>query len=73
MCHTLKHTTATETAHLYMCVFCLREQFLEYEHMTSRWVLHALAEWCVCVLEQVSLFLCHHEYVTKLPLRKDDL
>lgn len=44
-----------EATHFHLFVFCRREQFLECKHTAGRWMLHALAEWCVCVLEQESL------------------
>lgn len=44
-----------EATHFHLFVFRRREQFLECKHTAGRWMLHALAEWCVCVLEQESL------------------
>lgn len=44
-----------EATHFHLFVFCRREQLLECKHTAGRWMLHALAEWCVCVLEQESL------------------
>lgn len=44
-----------EATHFHLFVFCRREQLLQYKHTAGRWMLHALAEWCVCVLEQESV------------------
>lgn len=56
--------------HIAMYVrFVWQQQFLEYKHAASRWVPRTPAEWRVCVLER-ECYLCHHECVIKLLLRK---
>lgn len=75
MCHTLKHMQMPRRGtSTYVCVFRVRERFFECRHTTSRWVLGALAGCCVCLcVRAIESYLCHHEYVIKLPLRKDDV